>query len=302
MGESTKEAARRARREAALAERPVMTPSAPAPDRVRVATWNLNSLRVRLPALLRLLDRTRPDVVCLQETRGARPSDDARAGLAELGYEIEHVGTGGHNGVAIASRHPIRDVEASGGFGIEVLDREPRLVAATVDLPTPIRSTPARFVSVYVPHGRAVDHWHFVYKLDFLAALTERVAAWEATGHVIVAGDVNIAATNSDVFHPDAFVGATHVTPAERDALTRLLDVGLVDVDVERWGARARRFTWWKPGFGYSRNLGMRIDVIAVDRALATHLDTTWIDHLERGAERPSDHAALLADFHPEGW
>jgi exodeoxyribonuclease-3 len=101
------------------------------------------------------------------------------------------------------------------------------------------------------------------------------------------------------VFHPDAFVGSTHVTPAERAAYAELLTAGLVDVDIARWGARARRFTWWKPGFGYDRNLGMRIDVIAADECLATRLETTWIDHVERGGDRPSDHAALLADFRP---
>ena len=91
------------------------------------------------------------------------------------------------------------------------------------------------------------------------------------------------------------------MTPAERDALARLFASGLVDADVPRWGPRARRFTWWNPGFGYSRNLGMRIDVIAVDDALATRLDTTWIDHVERGGERPSDHAALVADLRLPG-
>ena len=260
-------------------------------DRFRVATWNVNSLRVRAAVLVRLLDRTRPDVICLQETE-REPFGRRTRALAELGYEIAHVGTGGYNGVAIVSRHPLRDVEGSGGFGVDVLDREPRVITASVELPTPVR-----VVSVYVPHGRTVDHWHFAYKLDFVDRADERVAAWVSGGHVVVAGDVNIAATDSDVFHPDAFVGATHVTPAERSALTQLLDAGLVDVDVLRWGARARRFTWWKPGFGYSRNLGMRIDVIAVDERLASRLDTTWIDHLERGGERPSDHAALLADF-----
>ena len=115
----------------------------------------------------------------------------------------------------------------------------------------------------------------------------------------MVAGDINVAATNSDVFHPDAFVGSTHVTPAERAALQRVLDSGLVDVDVVKWGPRARRFTWWNHGIGYSRNLGMRLDIIAVDLGLASRLDTTWIDHIERGADRPSDHAALIADFFP---
>jgi len=114
----------------------------------------------------------------------------------------------------------------------------------------------------------------------------------------VVAGDINVAATDSDVFHPDAFVDATHVTAPEREALARLLAAGLVDVDVARWGPRARRLTWWNHGIGYSRNLGMRIDLIASDHALAARLDTTWIDHVGRSQQRPSDHAALIADFH----
>jgi exodeoxyribonuclease-3 len=112
---------------------------------------------------------------------------------------------------------------------------------------------PLRVVSVYVPHGRTLEHWHYGYKLTFLDALTARVAGWLMDdAHVVVAGDVNVAPTNSDVFHPDAFAGATHVSPPERQALARLLDVGLVDVDVARWGPRARRFTWWNHGIGYS--------------------------------------------------
>jgi exodeoxyribonuclease-3 len=91
------------------------------------------------------------------------------------------------------------------------------------------------------------------------------------------------------------------VTKPERDALARLLDSGLIDIDVARWGPRARRFTWWNHGIGYSRNLGMRIDMIATDRDLTTRLDTTWIDHTERSTEPPSDHAALIADFHLVG-
>jgi exodeoxyribonuclease-3 len=187
-------------------------------------------------------------------------------------------------------------VQASGDFDDEHLDREPRVVTAVVHAPLPVR-----MVSVYVPHGRSDDHWHYEYKLGFLDALTARVQGWLRDGQrVVVCGDINVAATDSDVFHPDAFVGSTHVTPPEREALGRLLAEGLVDIDVARWGPRARRFTWWNHGIGYSRNLGMRIDVIAADVATASRLDTTWIDHTERGGERPSDHAALVADFHLE--
>jgi exodeoxyribonuclease-3 len=215
--------------------------------------------------------------------------------FAARGYHVTHVGAGGYNGVAIASRHPVRESVTSGGFDDAQLDREPRVVACVVDTPEPVR-----VVSVYVPHGRVPGHEHFEYKLAFLGALAARVREWVAEGvRLVLAGDINVAPTNHDVFHPDAFVGVTHVTPAERAAMERVLAAGLVDLDVALWGAKARRFTWWNYGIGYSRNLGMRIDMIAADVQLAARLDTTWIDHTERAVEKPSDHAALIADFHP---
>ena len=290
-----KEAARLERRRAALALRPSLCPPGPAPERLRIATWNLNSLRVRLGAVERFLERVSPDVVCLQETKAAALPADAEAVFDRHGYHVAHVGDGSRNGAAVAARHPISDVRSSGSFDDEHLDREARLASCIVHCPAPVR-----VASVYVPHGRAVGHWHYEYKLSFFDALAALAAKWLAEGtNVVVAGDLNVAPTDSDVFHPQAFIGATHVTPAERAAFGRLLDAGLVDVDVARWGPRARRFTWWNYGIGYSRNLGMRLDIIAADRELADRLDTTWIDHIERGGTRPSDHAALLADFHP---
>jgi exodeoxyribonuclease-3 len=262
-----------------------------------VATWNVNSLRARLAGVERFLERVAPDIVCLQETKTADLSDAARVLFDRLGYRVAHVGVGSYNGVAVAARHPISEIRSSGGFDDEHLDREPRLASCVVEVPEAVR-----VVSVYVPHGRMIDHWHYRYKLSFLDALAARTRHWLADGtHVVVAGDLNVAATDSDVFHPDAFVGSTHVTPPERAALTRLFDAGLVDVDVARWGARARRFTWWNHGIGYSRNLGMRLDMLATDPELAARLDTTWVDHTERAADRPSDHAALIADFHRTG-
>jgi exodeoxyribonuclease III len=271
-----------------------MAPGGPALDRWRIATWNLNSLRVRLPAVERFLERAQPDVLCLQETKAATLPDSTVAAFERRGYHVAHVGTNAYNGVAVLARDPVEDVITSGGFDDEHLDREPRVVSCAVR-----GASDVRVVSVYVPHGRAVDHWHFRYKLAFMEALTEQVRSWLSRGErVLVAGDINIAATDSDVFHPDAFVGLTHVTPEERAALQRLLDAGLVDLDVACWGARARRFTWWNHGIGYPRNLGMRIDVLAADVHTASRLDTTWIDHTERGMDRPSDHAALIADLH----
>jgi exodeoxyribonuclease-3 len=245
-----------------------------------VATWNLNSLRARVAALDRFLERVHPDVLCLQETKASDVPEAARSVLDCRGYTITHVGRGAWNGVAVAARHPIGDVRSSGAFDDEHLDREPRVTSCVVEAGLPLR-----VASVYVPHGRTVDHWHYEYKLGFLDALGRVVQRWlDQPPHVVVAGDLNVAATDSDVFH----------------ALGRLLDVGLVDVDQARWGPRSRRFTWWNHGTGYSRNLGMRLDVIAADRDLAARLDTTWVDHHERAMERSSDHAAVVADFHVE--
>ncbi|MEY2397670.1 MAG: exodeoxyribonuclease, partial [Actinomycetota bacterium] len=287
-----KAAARLRRRNEALALRETMSPPGPAPDRLRVATWNLNSLRARLPAVERFLERAQPDVLLLQETKTASLSDAASSLFDSHGYVSTHVGAGAYNGVAVMSRFPIRDAQSSGEFDNEHLDREPRLATCVVETPDPVR-----VASVYVPHGREIDHWHFEYKLAFLDALAAQVRGWVAEGHVMLGGDVNVAPTDSDIFHPDAFVGLTHVTPSERAGLQAVLEEGLVDVDAAVWGPRARRFTWWNHGFSYPRNLGMRIDLLAVDTALAQRIATTWIDHVERGAERPSDHAALVADF-----
>jgi exodeoxyribonuclease-3 len=270
-----------------------MSPTSPADDRLRVATWNVNSLRVRLPAVERFLDRAQPDVLCLQETRADALTAAAQEAFDRRGYEVGFAGAGSSNGVAIAARWPLREVTGSGHFGVEPLDREARLVTCVIEAPVAMRVG-----SVYVPHGREVGHWHYDYKLAFLDALAVLTQRWLATGDaLILGGDLNVAPTDSDVFHPDAFVGSTHVSPPERTAVGRLLETGLVDVDAAVWGPGDRRFTWWRYGIGYSRNLGMRIDFLAADHRTAASADTTWVDHTERGGDRPSDHAALLADF-----
>jgi exodeoxyribonuclease III len=287
--------ARRIRREAALAAREQMTPPGrAAPDHLRIGTWNVNSLKARAVALKCFLDHTLPDVLLLQETKSGDVAPAAQAVFSDLGYQVVHAGQGQYNGVAIASLHPLGDVLTWSEFDEEHLAREPRLISVVVDLDPPLR-----VASVYVPHGREVGHWHYEYKLAFLAGLRTQVERWLHEGSLLLGGDFNVAPTDSDIFHPDAFVGNTHVTAAERDALSAVLDAGLIDLDARRWGPRERRFTWWKPGFGYSRNLGMRIDLLAADRVLAERLETTWIDHVGRGGDRPSDHAALLADFRP---
>ena len=193
-----KQAARVERRMAALALRPSMSPTGPAPERLRIATWNLNSLRARLTGVERFIDRVAPDILCLQETKTAELSAEAQAMFDRCGYGVASVGLSSSNGVAVAARHAITDVRSSGGFDDEHLDREARLVTCIVHCPGPVW-----VASVYVPHGRTIDHWHYHYKLGFLDALARCAAKWLADGtHVVVAGDLNVAATDSDVFHP----------------------------------------------------------------------------------------------------
>ena len=221
---------------------------------VRIATWNVNSVKQRLPRLLPWLDQRQPDVVCLQETKLA---DDAFVELlgeelAGRGYEVALHGEAAWNGVAILSRAGLDDVVAGIPGAPGFPDPEARAVSATCG--------GIRVVSVYVPNGRVPDSEHYQYKLAWLAALRAMVAADpEAT---IVCGDMNIAPTDEDVFDPEAYVGQTHVTPAERAALAELEALGLHDVVREHWPNK-RVFTYWDYRAGmFHQDLGMRIDLV----------------------------------------
>ena len=192
---------------------------------MRIATWNVNSAKQRIPRLLPWLAERRPDVVCLQETK---LSDEAFADLfdeplAELGYTAAHHGQGQWNGVALLSRVGLADVEHGFAGQPDFEGRaEARAISATCD--------GVRVHSLYVPNGREVDSAHYAYKLAWLDALAAVVAA--GPGDVALCGDMNIAPADADVFDPAAYVGHTHVTPAERQ---RLAAFGLVDVLRDRW-------------------------------------------------------------------
>ena len=221
---------------------------------VRIATWNVNSLKQRMPRFLPWLDERRPDVVCLQETKLA---DDALAELlgdelSERGYEVAAHGEATWNGVAILSRVGLDEVVRGLDGGPGFPHPEARAVAATCD--------GVRVVSVYVPNGREPGSDHYEYKLAWLRALREIVAAGpDAT---VVCGDMNIAPTDDDVFDPDAYVGQTHVTEPEREALAELQSLGLHDVVRDRW-PNERVFTYWDYRAGmFHQDLGMRIDLI----------------------------------------
>ena len=259
-------------------------------EAVRIATWNVNSVKQRVPRLLPWLDERRPDVVCLQETKLAddRFVELLGGDLADRGYEVAVHGEATWNGVAILSRvgleDVVRGVEGSPGFP----HPEARAVSATCD--------GIRVISVYVPNGRVPDSDHYRYKLAWLAALRGVVAAGrpEAT---IVCGDMNIAPADEDVFDPGAYVGQTHVTPPERAALAELGQLGLHDVVRDRWPGE-RVFTYWDYRAGmFHQDLGMRIDLVLAGGSVAERVRAAWVDRQARKGSGPSDHAPVIVDL-----
>jgi exodeoxyribonuclease-3 len=256
---------------------------------VRIATWNVNSVKQRMPRLLPWLDERQPDVVCLQETKLA---DDAFAELlgdelADRGYAVAVHGEPTWNGVAILSRVGLEDVVAGLPGAPGFPDPEARAIAATC--------AGIRVVSVYVPNGRVPDSEHYRYKLAWLAALRDLVDAGpEAT---IVCGDMNIAPTDEDVFDPAAYAGHTHVTGPERAALAELEAVGLRDVVRDRW-PNERVFTYWDYRAGmFHQDLGMRIDLVLASPPAADRVRAAWVDRKARKGRGPSDHAPVIVDL-----
>jgi exodeoxyribonuclease III len=239
--------------------------------------------------LLPWLDERRPDVVCLQETKLA---DDAftellGAALSERGYEVAAHGEPTWNGVAILSRVGLDDVVAGLAGGPGFPHAESRAVSATCD--------GIRVVSVYVPNGRVPGSEHYEYKLAWLAALREMLAAGPAA--TVVCGDMNIAPADEDVFDPEAYVGQTHVTPPERAALAELQGLGLRDVVRDHWPDE-RVFTYWDYRAGmFHQDLGMRIDLVLAGAPVAERVRAAWIDRQARKGSGPSDHAPVMVDL-----
>ena len=256
---------------------------------MRVATWNVNSVKQRVPRLLPWLDERQPDVLCLQETKLA---DDAFTEL--LGEELDHRGYAvalhgepRWNGVAIASRAGLDDVAAGIPDGPGFPRPEARAVSATCG--------GIRVYSVYVPNGRTPDSDHYRYKLAWLAALREMVSA--GPDAAVVCGDMNIAPTDADVFDPEAYIGQTHVTAPEREALASLQALGLHDVVRERWPTE-RVFTYWDYRAGmFHQDLGMRIDLVLATDPVADRVRAAWVDRQARKGTGPSDHAPVIVDL-----
>ena len=279
---------------------------------MRLITWNVNSLKARLPRVLELLAAHRPDVLCLQETKSTGEAFPHEA-LAAAGYRALDHSTGRWNGVALVV--PV-DVEVAGverGLPGEPDPSEGRWIEASVPWPAPggatggatgadpgaeQRAAPAtvRVVSTYVPNGREPGHAMFTAKLAFLDRMAARAQSLAASGPTVIAGDVNVAPEDRDVWDPAAFVGATHVTSEERAGLDAVVAAGYVDafraVAPDEVG-----FTWWDYRMGaFRRGMGMRIDLALVSSGLTVtgcEVDTTY-RRANAAGDKPSDHAPLV--------
>jgi exodeoxyribonuclease III len=256
---------------------------------VRLATWNVNSIKQRVPRLLPWLDQRQPDVVCLQETKLA---DDVLAKLlgeqfASRGYEFATHGEAQWNGVAILSKVGLDDVVTGVADAPGYPNPEARAVSATCG--------GIRVHSLYVPNGRVPDSDHYRYKLEWLAALAQDLRS--DPKDAVVCGDMNIAPTDEDVFDPEAYIGQTHVTRPERDALAQLRELGLRDVVRDRWPGK-RVFTYWDYRAGmFHQDLGMRIDLVLATAPVAERVRAAWVDRHARKGSGPSDHAPVIVDL-----
>ena len=254
---------------------------------MRLATWNVNSLTARMPRVLGWIDEYQPDILCLQETKqadGAFPASEFTA----LGYESAHHGDGRWNGVALLSRVGLED--PARGFGTAEDENGCRIVAGTC--------AGIRVHSVYVPNGRTLDHEQYGLKLDWMARLASYLAeTCDPGADIAVCGDFNVAPDDGDVWDPAHFVGATHVSEPERQALAVLLDWGLDDV-YRRHHPDGGVFSWWDYRAGdFHQGRGMRIDLVLLTRALSERSISVSIDRNARKGQKPSDHAPVIVEL-----
>jgi exodeoxyribonuclease III len=255
------------------------------PGGVKIATWNVNSIRAREGLVIDWLRRVEPDVLCLQETKVVDddfPTDE----LQRLGYAVAMAGQRSYNGVAIASRLPLRNVAV--GLHDDGPDADRRLIAATV--------AEVRVLSAYVPNGKSVDNPAFPQKLRWLERLRETLDR-SGSEPVALCGDFNIAREERDLYDPKAFEGQLHFHPDEHRALARVLEYGLVDA-FRLHDDRPGQYSWWDyRGGSLAKNRGIRLDYVFVSRSIAKRCRSATMDSGPRREERPSDHIPVVVEI-----
>jgi len=254
---------------------------------MKIATWNVNSINIRMPQLLKWLDDTKTDVVCLQETKCVDENFPADA-LREAGYEAAFLGQKSYNGVAIISKFPISDVQKN--FADDDDESPKRMIAGT--------GNGVRIVNTYIPNGTELWTDKFTFKLDWLQRLRrffDDQCAKESD--VLLCGDFNVAMEDLDVWSVPAWEGKLHFTKPERAAMYNVKQWGFVDL-FRKMNGDAKKFSWWNYREGaWQRDRGLRIDYIWTSRSLAEKCTGCWIDRDPRSNEQPSDHAPVVAEF-----
>jgi exodeoxyribonuclease-3 len=265
---------------------------------LRLATWNVNSIRSRLPRVLDWLARADVDVLAMQETKCA---DEQFPTLPffELGYEVAHCGVNQWNGVAIASRVGLDDVEV-GFAGQPTWSSKADLEAAAEARALAATCGGVRVWSLYVPNGRAVGDPHYTYKLNWLGALRDTAAGWlrnDPSAQIALIGDWNIAPTDDDIWSVDFYEGCTHVSEPERQAFNAIVEAQFADV-VRPFTPGPGVYTYWDyTALRFPKRQGMRIDFILASPALAARVADAQIVREERKGKAPSDHAPVLVDL-----
>jgi len=256
---------------------------------VKVASWNVNSLNVRLPHVLDWLEAAQPDILGLQETKLTDEKFPSEA-IREAGYEVAYAGQKTYNGVAVLARTPLNDV-VTDLPGIE--DPQRRILGATVE--------GVRLINLYVPNGKAVGSDKYEYKLGWL----DKLQAWladELARHdrVVVVGDFNIAPSDADVHDPEEWHEQILCSTPEREALRQILDLGFTD-SFRAFEQPQSSFSWWDYRMNnFKRNRGLRIDLILTSPAVTAELRTSTIERDPRTWDRPSDHTPVVAEFGPD--
>ena len=254
---------------------------------MKIATWNVNSLKVRLPQLLDWLDKEQADVVCLQETK-LEDHNFPQAELAAAGYQVAFFGQKTYNGVAILSRTPLSEVTAVNPHFAD--DPQKRLIAASIN--------GVRIVCAYIPNGEALESEKYAYKMRWLEALqlwlAEQMALYP---QLVFAGDFNIAPEDRDVHHPEQWAGKILCSPPERAHFQQFIDLGLCD-SFRLFTQAEQSYSWWDYRMlGFQRNLGARIDHILLSAPLAARCANASIERAMRKLERPSDHAPVMVNL-----
>ena len=254
---------------------------------MQIVTWNVNSIRARMPRVLEFLDRVQPDIVCLQETKVV---DELfpQSILEDAGYQVAFYGQKTYNGVAILAKSRIEDVHM--GFGEAEFDREARVIAATVG--------DVMLLNLYVVNGKEVGYQKFVYKLAWMYCLKNYIQEhFPMQEKVVVCGDFNVTFDARDVYDPEKWEGKIHCSEPERAALGQLMDLGLVDA-LRVFHEQPEIYTWWDfRTRGFRDNRGLRIDHFLCSPELMKHATDVRVDLEARGGEKPSDHAPVILEL-----